>query len=77
MVEEAQFFLTHKIDIVSNKNLCFYMRSTAYKKQGTPDWRSLIQQKLIIFTRVAPRIKSKGLSIGGLLFSKTLCFLHA
>jgi hypothetical protein len=36
------------------------MRSTAYKKQGAPDWRSLTQQKLMFFTRVAPRTKSKG-----------------
>jgi hypothetical protein len=32
MIKEAQFFLAHKIDIVSSKNLCFYTRSTAYKK---------------------------------------------
>jgi hypothetical protein len=36
------------------------MRSTAYKKQGAPDRRSLTQQKLMLFTRVAPRRKSKG-----------------
>jgi hypothetical protein len=39
------------------------MRSTAYKKQGAPDWWSLTQQKLMLFTRVAPRTKSKGLPI--------------
>jgi hypothetical protein len=36
------------------------MRSTTYKKQGAPDWRSFTQQKLMLFTRVAARIKSKG-----------------
>jgi hypothetical protein len=36
------------------------MRSTAYKKKGAPDRRSLTQQKLMLFTRVAPRTKSKG-----------------
>jgi hypothetical protein len=30
------------------------MRSTAYKKQGAPDRRSLTQQKLNLFTCVAP-----------------------
>jgi hypothetical protein len=34
------------------------MRSTAYKKQGAPDRRSPTQQKLILFTRVAPYTKS-------------------
>jgi hypothetical protein len=36
------------------------MRSTAYKKQGAPDRRFLTRQKLMLFTRVAPRTKSKG-----------------
>jgi hypothetical protein len=36
------------------------MRSTAYKKPGAPDRRSLIQQKLSLFTRVAPRTKARG-----------------
>jgi hypothetical protein len=53
------------------------MRSTAYKKQGAPDRRSRIQQKLKLFTCVAPHTKSKGLPIGGLLLSKNLGFLHA
>jgi hypothetical protein len=53
------------------------MRNTAYKKQGAPDRRSLTQQKLIIFTCVAPHTKSKGLSIDGPLLSKNLAFLHA
>jgi hypothetical protein len=35
------------------------MRNTAYKKRGAPDRRSLTQQKLMFFTRVAPRIKIK------------------
>jgi hypothetical protein len=39
------------------------MRSTAYKKQGAPDRQSLAQQKLMLFTRVVPRTKSKGLPI--------------
>jgi hypothetical protein len=39
------------------------MRNTAYKKQGAPDRRSLTQQKLMIFTCVAPHTKSKRLSI--------------
>jgi hypothetical protein len=52
------------------------MGSTAYKKKGAPDRRSLIQQKLILFARVAPRTKNKGLPIGGPLVSKNLCFLH-
>jgi hypothetical protein len=47
------------------------MRSTAYKKQGASDRRSLIQQKkLMLFTHVAPRTKSMGLPIYGPLFSK-------
>jgi hypothetical protein len=41
------------------------MCSTAYKKQGAPDRRSLIQQKRMLFTRVTPRIKSKRLLING------------
>jgi hypothetical protein len=53
------------------------MRSTAYKKQGAPDLRSLTQQKLRLFTCLAPHTKSKGLPIGGLLLSKNLVFLHA
>jgi hypothetical protein len=36
------------------------MRSTAYKKQVDLDRCSLTQQKLMFFTRVAPRTKSKG-----------------
>jgi hypothetical protein len=36
------------------------MRSTVYKKQGALDRWSLTQQKLMFFTRVAPRTKSKG-----------------
>jgi hypothetical protein len=50
------------------------MRSTAYKKQGASDRWSFTQQKVILFTRVAPRTKSKGLPIGGPLLSKNLCF---
>jgi hypothetical protein len=53
------------------------MRSAAYKKQGAPDRRSLTQQKLILFTYVAPHTKSKGLPIGGPLLSKNVVFLHA
>jgi hypothetical protein len=41
----------------------FYMCSTAYKKQEALDRRSLTQQKIMLFTHVAPRIKSKGLPI--------------
>jgi hypothetical protein len=44
----------------SAKTYVFYTRSTAYKKQGALDRRSLIQQKLIFFTRVAPRTKKQG-----------------
>jgi hypothetical protein len=36
------------------------MCSTAYKKEGAPDRRYLNQQKLMLFTCVAPRTKSKG-----------------
>jgi hypothetical protein len=36
------------------------MRSTAYKKREANDRRSLTQQKLILFTCVASRTKSKG-----------------
>jgi hypothetical protein len=61
----------------STKTYAFYTYSTAYKKQGAPDRRSLTQQKLIFFTRVAPHTKSNGLPIGGPLPSKNLCFLHA
>jgi hypothetical protein len=53
------------------------MHSTAYKKQEAPDQRSLTQQQLMFFTYVAPRIKSKGLLIGGPLLRKNVCFLHA
>jgi hypothetical protein len=53
------------------------MRSTAYKKQGAPNRRSLNQQKLSLFTCVAPHTKSKGLPIGGHLLSKNVVFLHA
>jgi hypothetical protein len=60
-----------------SKKYAFYTHSTAYKKQGAPDRRSLIQQKLMLFTRVAPDIKSKGLLIGGPLFSKNISVLHA
>jgi hypothetical protein len=35
------------------------MCSTAYKKQGAPDQRSITQQKLMFFTRVAQHRKSK------------------
>jgi hypothetical protein len=56
----------------SAKNYAFYTRSTAYKKQGAPYRRSLIQQKLRLFTHVAPRTKSKGLPIGGPLLSKKI-----
>jgi hypothetical protein len=50
--------------LLSKKTYAFYMCSIAYKKQETPDRRPLIQQKKsILFTRVAPRIKSKGLPI--------------
>jgi hypothetical protein len=53
------------------------MCSTAYKKQGAPDLWPLTQQKLNIFTRVAPRTKSKGFSIGGPLFNKkSMLFTH-
>jgi hypothetical protein len=58
------------------KTYAFYMRSTAYKKQEALNRWSLIQQKLSLFTRVAPRTKSKGLPIDSPLFSKNLCFLH-
>jgi hypothetical protein len=53
------------------------MCSTAYKKQGAPDQRSLTQQKLSLSTCVAPHTKSKGLPIGGPPLSKNLGFLHA
>jgi hypothetical protein len=36
------------------------MYSTTYKKQVAPDRRSLTQQKLMFFTRIALRTKSKG-----------------
>jgi hypothetical protein len=46
------------------KTYAFYTRSTVYKKQGVPEWLSLIQQKKsMLFTRVASRTKSKGLPI--------------
>jgi hypothetical protein len=60
----------------SAKTYAFYMRSTAYKKQGAPYRQSLTQQKLMLFTCVASHTKSKGLLIGGPLFSRNLCFLH-
>jgi hypothetical protein len=60
----------------SAKNYIFYRHSTAYKKQGTPDWRSLTQQKVSLFTRVVPRTKSKGLPIDGPLLSKNIVFLY-
>jgi hypothetical protein len=60
-----------------SKNVSFYMCRTAYKKPGAPDRRSLIQQKSMLYTHVAPHAKSQGLTIGGSLCSKNLCFLHA
>jgi hypothetical protein len=54
----------------SAKDYAFYTRSTAYKKQGASDRRSLSQQKIMLFTRVAPRTKSKELPIGGPLLLK-------
>jgi hypothetical protein len=61
--------------LFSKKTYTFYMRSTAFKKQGALDRRSLIQQKeTYAFTRV--RTKSKGIPIGGPLFRKNLFFLH-
>jgi hypothetical protein len=48
----------------------FYTCSTTYKKQGALDRRSILQQKISFFTRVAPRTKSKALPIGGPSFSK-------
>jgi hypothetical protein len=54
----------------------FFIRSTAYKKQRAPNWRSITQQKLIFFTCVALCTKSKELPIGGPLLSKNVCFLH-
>jgi hypothetical protein len=53
------------------------MCSIAYKKQWALDRQSLTQQKLSLFTRVAPRIKRKELPISGPLLSKNLDFLHA
>jgi hypothetical protein len=50
------------------------MHSTAYKKQEDHDRRSLTQQKLRLFTCVAPYTESKGLPIGGPLLSKNLGF---
>jgi hypothetical protein len=60
-----------------SKNYTFYTCSTAYKKQGALDRQFLTQQKLMLFTRVEPRTKSKRLSIDGPLLSKNICFLHA
>jgi hypothetical protein len=57
---------------LSSKNYVFYRCSTVYKKQGAPDRRSLTQQKIMLFTRVALRTKSKGLPIGSPLLSKKL-----
>jgi hypothetical protein len=54
----------------SAKVYSFYTCSTAYKKPGAPNRRSLIQQKIMIFIHVAPRTKSNGLPIGGPLISK-------
>jgi hypothetical protein len=50
----------------SEKTYAFYTCSTAYKKQRAPDRRSLIQRKKksLLFTHVAPRIKSKRFLIG-------------
>jgi hypothetical protein len=60
----------------SVKDYAFYKCSTAYKKQGASDRRSHIQQKIMLFTRVAPCTKSKGLLIDGPLLNKKLGFLH-
>jgi hypothetical protein len=61
--------------LLSKKTYAFYTCSTAYKKQGAPDRRSLTQQKkLMLFTRVAPRTKSKRLPIDGPLLSEKLMF---
>jgi hypothetical protein len=42
----------------SAKIYVFYTRSTTYKKQGAPDQWSLIQQKSMFFTHVAPHKKA-------------------
>jgi hypothetical protein len=54
----SQWAVTYSV-----KTYAFYTCSTVYKKQGAPHQRSLIQQKLMLFTRVVPRTKSKGLPI--------------
>jgi hypothetical protein len=58
--QRSSGFLAYEINIISSKNLCFYTHSIAYKKSGAPDRRSLIQQKVYTFTRVAPLTKSQG-----------------
>jgi hypothetical protein len=50
--------------------------SITSKTQGAHDRQCLTQQKLMFFTRVAPRTKNKGLTIGGPLLNKNLRFLH-
>jgi hypothetical protein len=57
-----------------SKKYVFYTRSTAYKKQGASNRRSLTQQKIILFTCVVLHTKINGLPIGGPLLSKNLCF---
>jgi hypothetical protein len=60
--------------LLLSEKYAFYTRSTAYKKQGAPDQRSLTQRKSILFTRVAPRTKSKGLPNGSPLLNKKYAF---
>jgi hypothetical protein len=64
--------------LLSKKTYAFYTRSITYKKQGAPNQWSLTQKKLMLFTRIAPRTKSKGLLIDGPLSNekRRVCFLH-
>jgi hypothetical protein len=74
MSKEVQFSLPIRLTLYLVNTQTFYTCSIAYKKQGAPDRRSLTQQKIILFTCVAPRIKSKGLPIDDPLLSKKLMF---
>jgi hypothetical protein len=49
--------------LLNKKTYAFYTRSTTYKKQGAPDWRST--HLLLLSARASPRTKSKGLPFSG------------
>jgi hypothetical protein len=58
MINGIQVFMPMKL--TSYPHYAFYMRSTAYKKSGAPDQRSLIQQKVYAFYTCSTAYKNPG-----------------